>query len=512
MSAPSRLAPGRILSHFRPVAPIRQGGMGAVRKDEMTRTRHEAATSPAAAALLERLRTHRTLSQLPREELEWLVAHGTLEHYTAGQLVGQKGDRVPGMYIILGGRLSNFTDQGGTWRKVIDWREGDVTGYLPYSRMEKARGRTVADEAVEALVVPRDEAAALPVACPHLTRVLVHAMLDRTREFKSSDLQMEKLASLGKLAAGIAHELNNPASAARRSAQLLTDALAEADEASQALGSAQLSAPERAALDRVRAVCLTTPATGAPSLLEQADREAEIADWLADHGADEAFAADLAEADVRIETLAELSGAVDGTKLRVALRWVAAACLVRGLARHIEEASSRVHELVSAVKGFTYMDHAAAPEAVNVRKGLTDTLAVLAAKARGKRVALQLDAAADLPAVNGFGGELNQVWAILIDNAIDAVAEGGRVSVAASHHDQSVFVRVVDDGPGIAPEIKSRIFDPFFTTKPMGTGTGLGLDIAQRLVARHEGLIAVASEPGKTEFCVTLPVGGREVG
>jgi signal transduction histidine kinase len=190
---------------------------------------------------------------------------------------------------------------------------------------------------------------------------------------------------------------------------------------------------------------------------------------------------------------------------------MAAASVVRGLARDIEQASSRVHELVSAVKGFTYMDHGSAPEAVNVQKGLTDTMAVLAAKARGKAVALQMDVTTDLPTVNAVGGELNQVWANLIDNAIDAVSEGGRVTVTASNNDESVFVRVIDDGPGIPPEIKSRIFDPFFTTKPIGTGTGLGLDIAQRLVVRHEGLIAVTSEPGKTEFCVTLPVAGGEV-
>ncbi len=478
----------------------------------MTRSQRDTPAAPATATLLKRLSGHRTLSRVPREELEWLVEHGTLERYPAGRVVVAKGDRVPGMYVILSGRLSNFTDQGGSWRKVIDWREGDVTGFLPYSRMEDARGRTVIEEPVETLLVPRDEAVALPVACPELTRILVHAMLDRAREFKSSDLQVEKLASLGKLAAGMAHELNNPASAALRSARLLVDALAESDEASQELGAAQFGVSERATLDRVRSFCLTTPAAGVPSQLEQADREAALADWLADHGADEAIAADLAEAGITAEMLAELAGALAPPKLRAALRWAAATCVAQGLARDIERASSRVHELVSAVKGFTYMDHASAPEAVNIHKGLMDTVAVLAAKARGKAAGLRVDVAADLPAVNGFGGELNQVWANLIDNAVDAVAEGGRVTVTASHSDGSVLVRVIDDGPGIPPEIRSRIFDPFFTTKPMGAGTGLGLDIAQRLVARHEGSIAVTSEPGRTEFCVTLPVAGRAVG
>jgi signal transduction histidine kinase len=209
---------------------------------------------------------------------------------------------------------------------------------------------------------------------------------------------------------------------------------------------------------------------------------------------------------LKLETLTELAGALSGDKLGAALRWMAAACTVRQLAHEIEQASSRVHELVSAVKAFTYMDHASAPESVDVGKGLTDTLTMLAAKARSKAAAVKLEIATDLPCVNGFGGELNQVWANLIDNALDAVEEGGRVTVMAARDRESVVVRVIDDGPGVPPEVENRIFDPFFTTKPVGSGTGLGLDIAQRLVGRHEGLIAVTSEPGRTEFRVTLPV------
>jgi signal transduction histidine kinase len=464
------------------------------------------------AGLLERLRAHRTLQQVPDAELEWLVAHGTVQHYPAGAFVARKGDPVAGMHIVLKGHLSHFTNQGGAWRKVMDWREGEVTGHLPYSRMALAPGNTIMDEPTETLLVARDDVAAMPVACPHVTAALVHVMLDRARAFKASDHQQEKMVSLGKLAAGLAHELNNPASAAARSAQLLAAALAESEEASQALGAARLTVPERAALDHVRTLCLDTPRASVRSPLEQADREEAIAAWLKGRGADESFAEALAETDVALETLTELAGALAGEHLSAALRWVAAGCTMRGLARDIERASSRVHELVSAVKGFTYMDHASAPEPVDVGKGLTDTLAVLAAKARGSAAALTVQVAADLPRVNGFGGELNQVWANLIDNALDAVGKGGRVTVTALHDGESVVVRVTDDGPGIPPEVKSRIFDPFFTTKPVGKGTGLGLDIARRLVDRHEGSITVTSEPGRTEFRVTLPVVRPEAG
>jgi signal transduction histidine kinase len=480
--------------------------------DAVEHTRSEASASPGATSLRERLRTHRTLSGAPDAELDWLLEHGTIEHYAVGERVAVKGEPVPGMYIILKGRLSLVTDRGGARRKVIERREGDVTGFLPYSRLKVSPGDMLIDEPVEALFVARQYVADMPVTCPYLTAAFVHAMIDRAREFKSSDLQLEKLTSLGRVAAGMAHELNNPASAAARCARLLVEAMAQSEEASRVLGAAGLSESEWALLDHVRTLCLVEPATSASSPLQRADREESITDWLTDHGCDESFAAALAETDVKLETLAELAGALAGEKLAAALRWVATACTVQGLARDIEQASSRVHELVSAVKGFTYMDHASAPEPVDVGKGLADTLAVLAAKARGKAAVLRVEVATDLPRVSGFGGELNQVWANLIDNALDAVGEGGRVTVTAEHAGDSIVVRVIDDGPGVPPEEKSRIFDPFFTTKPVGAGTGLGLDIAQRLVDRHEGLIAVSSEPGRTEFRVTLPLAGPEMG
>lgn len=460
------------------------------------------------ADLLTRLAAHRTVGTAPREELEWLVAHGTVERYAPGHIITHKAEPVEALFIILEGRVSHLTDQGGTWRKVMDWRAGEVTGQLPYSRLVKAPGNSVIDEPSEILRIPRAHVAAMPVECPHVTEALVHVMVDRARAFKSSDLQVEKMASLGKLAAGLAHELNNPASAAARSAQLVSEALAESDEASRALGAAHLDATELVLIERVRAICLAVPATSVLSPLERSDREESFTEWLADHDADESFAASLAETEVKLDMLDELAGTLTGEKLSATLRWIAAGCTVRGLARDIERAASRVHALVSAVKGFTYMGHATVPEPVDVAKGLTDTLAVLAAKARGKSVSLTVDVGADLPRVRGFGGELNQVWVNLVDNALDAVSDGGRVTVTARGDGSSVVVWVTDDGPGIPADMKSRIFDPFFTTKAVGKGTGLGLDIVRRLVDRNDGLIEVESQPGRTEFRVSLPVVG----
>ncbi len=458
------------------------------------------------ARLLERLRTHRTLAHVPQAELEWLVSHGTLHRYAAGEMVSHKGEPVAGLHVILEGRISHHTDQSGVWRKAIEWRAGEITGHLPYSRMAASPGNSIIDEPTETLFVPREDVATMPVACPQVTAELVHVMLDRARAFRTNDLQLEKMASLGSLAAGLAHELNNPASAAARSAQLVSQMLTELDAASRALGAVRLDARESALVDRVRDRCFAAPATSVLSPLERSDREDSITHWLGAHGVDESFAAPLAETDVSLTLLDELAGTLSGEKLSATLRWVAAGCTLRGLARDIERAASRVHALVSAVKGFTYMDHAKAPEPVDVAKGLTDTLALLAAKARAKAASVTVDAAADLPRVRGFGGELNQVWANLIDNALDAVADEGRVVVTARANGSRVVVRVIDNGPGIPPELRSRIFDPFVTTKPVGKGTGLGLDIVRRLVDRNEGTIEVESVPGRTEFRVALPL------
>lgn len=461
-----------------------------------------------AADLIARLAAHRAVGRAPRAELEWLVEHGTLAHYEPGCLIARKGEPIDGVFIILKGRVSHRTDRGGTWRKVLDWREGDVTGQLPYSRMAFSPGNSVVEEPTELLRVDRAHLTAIPVKCPCVTEALVHLMLDRARAFKSSDLQVEKMASLGKLAAGLAHELNNPASAAARSSQLISRALIESDEAARALGAARLDAQALSRIDHISSLCFGAPPTQVRSPIEQADREEEMADWLADNGADDALAASLAETDVTIGLLDELAATITGDALRATLRWLAAGCTVRGLARDIERATSRVHALVSAVKGFTYMDHAAVPEPVDLKTGLTDTLAMLAAKARAKSASLTVEVPADLPRVRGIGGELNQVWANLIDNALDAVGVGGRVMVTARAEGTRVVVRVTDDGPGIPAEVKSRMFDPFFTTKPVGKGTGLGLDIVRRLVDGNDGQIEVESEPGRTEFRVALPVAG----
>ncbi len=460
----------------------------------------------AVPTLIERLHAHKALSTVPTEELEWLIARGRIEHYAVGDMIAHKGQPVAGMYVILRGHLSHHTDHTGSWRKVLDWRAGEVTGHLPFSRMVNAPGNTVVDEPTEVLFLPHSEVKEMTVVCPHITESLVHVMLDRARQFKSADLQLEKMASLGKLAAGLAHELNNPASAAARSAQMLRVSLDESEAASRALAGVQWTEAQLATLDRARGACFDHRSTNVLGPVERSDREEEIADWLSDHDIDDGMAAPLVETGATLVSLDELAAALEGDTLAIAVRWLAAGCTIRQLARELEASASRIHTLVSAVKRFTYMDRASAPVPLDLAKALGDTVAMLEAKARGKSASVTLNVPPDLPPILGVGGELNQVWMNLIDNAIDAIGDGGHVAVTVEGHEKSVIVHIVDDGPGIPVDVMSRIFEPFFTTKEVGKGTGLGLEMARRLAESNGASLDVESRPGRTDFRVALPI------
>jgi signal transduction histidine kinase len=464
-------------------------------------------THESAMDLIERLAQHKTLGSAPRKELQWLVEHSFLRNLKAGEVLSHKGLMVEGLYVVLSGRVALFVDRGSGPNKMIEWLEGDVTGMLPYSRMVTPPGDSIAQEPTEILELYRDQLPAMIRECFEITSVLVHLMVDRARMFTSTDLQNEKMISLGKLSAGLAHELNNPASAIERNACLLTDRLEDLERATRALDAAGLSEAQLAAVDTIRKSCAATEATGRRSALEQIDREDAIYNWLAGRGLDTGNAQVLADTGVTVEALNSIAAAVPEPTVNAVLRWAAAGWAVRSLAAEIQSCSSRISGLVMAVKGFTHMDQAMAAECVDLGRGLSDTVTVLNSKAREKSVRVAIHLKDDLPRVVGFAAELNQIWGNLIDNALDAVPDGGCVEVSAGSEGRHVVVRVIDNGPGVPAEIRSRIFDPFFSTKPMGQGMGLGLDISRRLVRHNDGTIEFESQPGRTEFRVSLPIG-----
>jgi signal transduction histidine kinase len=462
--------------------------------------------------LVARLAQHGTVGVAPREELVWLAAHGELYHTTRGELLTQTDWLWDRLAMVLSGHIAIYVDRGLGPRKVMEWSAGDVTGLLPYSRMTKAKppgGDPVVVEPGDLLLVSRDNFPEMIRECPTVTTALVHMMIDRVRRFTSNDLQDEKMISLGKLSAGLAHELNNPASAASRSARLLAEGLANLEDASRALGTARLTEAQHDIVHRSRNACVST-ATAGLSPIERADREEAIESWLEAHGAAPDAASALVDTALTFEDFNALAATLDGDMLNTTLQWLAADCSTRSLAGEVERSVTRIHDLVAAIKRFTYMDRTSAPEPVDLSISLNDAVALLQHKARRKSLRVSVDLEPDLPRVRAIGSDLNQIWTNLIDNAIDAVGEAGEVAITAGPRLDFVIVHIVDNGPGIPPNLGEQIFDPFVTTKPVGQGTGLGLDIASRLVRRNDGDIEFESRPGRTEFRVTLPVAGDD--
>ncbi|MGE0451669.1 MAG: sensor histidine kinase, partial [Vicinamibacterales bacterium] len=448
------------------------------------------------------------LAQVPREQLAWIAARGALRRLAPGQVLSPAGVEVQHLFVVLTGHLFIRVQGDSGPRTVMEWRAGDITGKLPFSRLKGPPGDVTAEEPTEVLAVPAAHLQELAARCYELTSVLVHVMLDRARVFTSSGLLDEKLASLGRVAAGLAHELNNPASAVARTAKVLSSELDVYEEAYRGYCALALPVETLHIVEglRVRA----RERSPAQSPMNAADREEDMETWLARHGLSSDHAHWLAASAVdrsHLDALVERLPAAPA--LDAALRYLASDAMMRRLTSDLDIAASRIHTLVTAVKGFTYLDQQTLPGPVDLARGLSDTVTVLGSKARQRGIDIRLDLPSALPPVDGFGGHLNQVWANLIDNALDAVGVNGQVRIGAETRGARVTVRIQDNGPGIPADVQRRMFDPFFTTKPVGSGTGLGLDLARRIVAQHQGEIDVTTGPAGTEFRVSLPVSLR---
>jgi signal transduction histidine kinase len=445
-----------------------------------------------------------TFQGLPDDQLDWFISLCQEIILKPGDIYLREGAPAEAMVVVLEGELQARGDINGE-SFVIPFAAGDVTGMLPFSRMKKSvvTGRALTDSRI--LRFPSAHFPELIQKMPELTQRLVGVMADRIREVTRVEQQRDRLAGLGKLSAGLAHELNNPASAAKRATGLLRDALKRIKDVVQELGKHELTVAQKSEIEKLEASFLQ-PNQDPLDTLATSDLEDQIDSLLRSHGQNDLWqlASDLAHRGVKPEVLESLFATLDAEVARAALVRIAASVEIANLLNEIESSTSRISDLVRAVKEYTYMDQTPAQN-VDVIKGLENTLTILHHKLkRGVTVRREYEKVPLL--VNSFGSELNQIWTNIIDNAIDAMGGRGELRVRTYRDDTCVVVEIGDNGPGISPEVKAHIFEPFFTTKGVGEGTGLGLDTVQRIVKKHRGTIQVTSKPGDTRFQVFLPL------
>ena len=443
-------------------------------------------------------------ADLPEDQIAWLLSQSQEMQLKPGDIYARQGEPADAMFVILEGQFQWRGELAGE-AIVIASKPGDVTGALPFSR---AKQFTVTGSAVTDGRILRFPASLFPDLIhktPELTKRLVGVMSDRIREATRFEQQRDRLAALGKLSAGLAHELNNPASAAKRATSQLRDTLMRIKEASHELGRRELTAAQKAEIERLEA-SFTQSDEPPPDALTISDLEDQIDSLLRSRGQNDLWqlAAELAQRGIRAAALETLFETLDAGTARAALVRIAASVEIANLLKEIESSTSRISDLVGAIKEYTFMDQAPLQN-VDIVKSLETTLIIMNHKLK-RGVVVQRNYQPVPLLVNSFGSELNQVWTNLIDNAIDAMGGKGELRVRTYRDDTCVVVEIGDNGPGISPEIKSHIFEPFFTTKGVGQGTGLGLDTVQRIVKKHRGNIQVTSKPGDTRFQVWLPL------
>lgn len=461
-------------------------------------------------ATLADLHAFPAFEHVPDEQLDWLIAHAEEATYPANHTLNKAGDPIDHLRLLLDGSIS-IVEAGG--EPLLEYVAPAILGVLPYSRMTEANLPLVTDTSVRTLDLHRDHLRDMTTGCYELTAALVQQMTDRVRNFTQQAQQEEKMASLGRLSAGLAHELNNPVSAIVRNADALKQHMRATPEHFKAIMQLDLTDEQTDAINEWLFDKLDHKA-GPLSLLERSSLEDDLTDWLDEHGvsANGPDAGDLAvslaefrfsEAD--LDTVLERVGT---NNLVGVLYWINNNLVIEKLVVDIGEASKRMAALVSSIKAYTHMDRGGGKEAVHIGEGIQSTLTLLGHKLRAKNIAVTLNFPPDMPTVQAWPGELNQVWTNLIDNAIDALPDkGGTLTIGSQlERGQFLYTTFTDNGSGIPEAIQRKIFDPFFTTKSVGKGTGLGLDIVQGVIRHHNGSITVQSKPGDTTFTVCLPI------
>ena len=458
--------------------------------------------------ILAALREVPNLEGLTDQEYTWLATHGTERVGPDRAVLFRDNDPAHNMNFILRGEVQVRRRHAGNVALFIG-RAGSMTGRLPFSRMKNYGGEGFAVGPVWSLDIPDTLFPEMLAAIPSMAQRCVTVLLDRVREVTRIEQQSEKLNALGKLAANLSHELNNPASAAQRCAASLFGELREYGEQKYRLGNLCLTDQEiacyRTWVQNARARMASYSHAGPQSPLAATDREEGIVRWLTNHNVPEPWniAPALSETNLPIDLLDELVAVTRPEVLPVALATVSRSLRVERLAETVVDSTVRIFDLISAIKDYSYMDQAPIQE-VDLAQSLENTLIMFNSHLKNVRVELDFDP--KLPPVSAYGSELNQVWTALIENALESMNDLGTLRLATKLNGSMVLVEVWDDGPGIDPKIRSRIFEPFFTTKAPGRGLGLGLDTVQRIVNKHSGFVSVESKAGATCFQIRLPL------
>lgn len=451
------------------------------------------------------LRGVEALAGLTDADYVWLAENGIERRFAPGATLFREGDPADSMKIMLAGEVHIRRAKSANASFVIT-QMGQIFGLVPFSRMKGYGGTAHSIGEVWVLDVPQEKFSAMLAAIPTMAQHCVSVLLTRVRELTRIELQQEKLTALGKLAANLAHELNNPASAAQRTASSFYTELKEYGRHQHALGTACLSEEESARyeawFDRTR---ISTSGASEPNAMTAADHEEALLNWLETHNVAEAWqlAPTLAESAVSVAQLDNLASFTRPDLLHLALANFTSSVRMERMADTVVHSTGRIFDLIRAIKDYSYMDIAPIQE-VDLARTLDTTLSMMTARLSGVTIERSYDP--EVPPVSAYGSELNQVWTELIDNALDAMHEQGTLGLATRRQGEMVIVEISDTGGGVPEELKAHIFEPFFTTKPPGSGLGLGLDSVNRIVAKHAGIITLESRPGATLFRVRLPI------
>jgi signal transduction histidine kinase len=452
----------------------------------------------------EDLRTIPVFADLSTQELDWLSQHMTLAELQAGETFLRPGEPADRLFAIFEGEVCGEREIDG---RTFTGHAGQVTGALPFSRLKSFTVQVHATVLTRAGVLHKEHFMEMLTTIPVLQSRLIGLLADRIRETTMADQQRDKLMALGKLSAGLAHELNNPAAAGRRAADTLRQVMTDLRAANVRIGQHDIGLESRRYLTQLEYEWAeAAPLQTAMDTLERSDREEQLMVWLEQHGVQNAWklAPGLVDAGITPLMLEAVVERVPREFLTDGLTRLTASVGMTRLLSEIQSTMSRISDLVRAIKEYSYMDQMPVQE-VDIHEGIENTLIMLGYRLKsGIEIVREFDRS--IPKITARGGELNQVWTNLFSNAIDAMDGKGKLRIHTVLEAERVLIEVIDSGAGIPPEIQGRIFEPFFTTKGFCQGTGLGLDIVHRIVINHGGDIKFDSKPGQTRFCVRLPL------